>query len=290
MSITIKKGKQREPLFLMIYGAPGIGKTTFASQAPRPIFIGNEENKEFAVDKITITSSKEMLEAINHVKDLKDYESVVIDSLSMYNKMCIEELIKADKSSVKSIHNVAGGYGRGTELLAQKDKELVDALKTLLSAGKNVILTCHSAKDVEEDATLQVTRIFFRPAIEKKSLLVWEMHLPIILFARDHAVISEKDKTVSVGNDRVIYTEYRQSHHAKNRYGLPYSMKLDKSTMPTILKHHRSFYADGVTTNKDESLKDIWKRIPASRRPNIDWSKINKNNEVKARQKLLELL
>ena len=40
---TILTGKQTKPRRTMVYGIHGVGKSTFASQAPRPIFIQTEE-------------------------------------------------------------------------------------------------------------------------------------------------------------------------------------------------------------------------------------------------------
>ena len=36
--ITIKTGKLETPIKTVVYGDPGVGKTTFAANAPQPLF------------------------------------------------------------------------------------------------------------------------------------------------------------------------------------------------------------------------------------------------------------
>ena len=40
---TIMTGKAQQPPRLMIYGSEGVGKSTFAASAPKPIFVQTED-------------------------------------------------------------------------------------------------------------------------------------------------------------------------------------------------------------------------------------------------------
>ncbi len=42
MALKISKGRLRKPLRVVMYGVEGIGKTTLASQFPKPIFLDTE--------------------------------------------------------------------------------------------------------------------------------------------------------------------------------------------------------------------------------------------------------
>ena len=45
----IKAGKIQEPMFAVIYGVPGVGKSTIGSEFPEPLFFGDQmESSEFA--------------------------------------------------------------------------------------------------------------------------------------------------------------------------------------------------------------------------------------------------
>ena len=39
----VKTGKEAQPPRIMIYGSEGVGKSTFAASAPKPIFIQTED-------------------------------------------------------------------------------------------------------------------------------------------------------------------------------------------------------------------------------------------------------
>ena len=40
---SITKGREAQPPRIMIYGSEGVGKSTFAASAPKPIFIQTED-------------------------------------------------------------------------------------------------------------------------------------------------------------------------------------------------------------------------------------------------------
>lgn len=312
-------GKQKEPMVMMIYGSPGIGKTTFASQAPNPVFIGDELNKEFDFPKIIVANFNEVIKALELVEKGKKYQdrkTIVIDSISSLEDMLRHEIIKADPRGKEfaSINQVHGGYGRGVDRMVFRTQALINKLKYMVEIGYNVIITCHSIKDTEEDATLLRTNVFYRPSLERKTLRIWEKWLPTILFARDKIILdSESDKTKSLADQRVLYTQYRASHYAKNRYGLPFEVPLKGGVVKSLIKAKDKFYnksPDGVDSTTSimeargagatpakgtkpdlaiEELKAIYERIPENKRPKVDWSLINSSNFKKSKDKLMEL-
>ena len=44
---NVTRGVVKKPLRVVVYGPPGVGKTTFASQAPNPIFLPVEDGTDF---------------------------------------------------------------------------------------------------------------------------------------------------------------------------------------------------------------------------------------------------
>lgn len=110
----IRVGRRHSPPRFVIYGTEGIGKSTTASQAPKPIFIPTEDG----LDQIEcasfplatkLTAVQNDLQALIH--DQHDYESVVIDSLDWLERLIWDAL--CDQYSVSSIEKVDGGYARG---------------------------------------------------------------------------------------------------------------------------------------------------------------------------------
>ncbi|HRT94377.1 MAG TPA: AAA family ATPase, partial [Planctomycetota bacterium] len=55
---AIQRGKQPMPPRLMVYGTEGIGKSTLAANAPKPIFVQTEDGlNEIACEKFPLAAS-----------------------------------------------------------------------------------------------------------------------------------------------------------------------------------------------------------------------------------------
>ena len=103
MAITVKSAKElvneTGALNMVVYGPPGIGKTTFASTAPKPLIIDLEggflsiAGKD--VDVCRAHTLKDVREAIRHAIDNK-YGTVVIDSLTRLAEMHMKEIVGGD--------------------------------------------------------------------------------------------------------------------------------------------------------------------------------------------------
>ena len=81
---TIQRGKQPLPPRLVLYGTEGIGKSTFGSQCPAPVFIQTEDGlAEIDCDKFPLATSFD--DIVGYVNSLlnepHEYQTVVIDSL-----------------------------------------------------------------------------------------------------------------------------------------------------------------------------------------------------------------
>ena len=81
---TISRGKRPRHIFALIYGTDGVGKSYWASQAPRPIFIGAEKGTE-QLDVARFPQTDSIGELLAQVRALQlekhEFDSVVLDSL-----------------------------------------------------------------------------------------------------------------------------------------------------------------------------------------------------------------
>ena len=114
---SVTNGKQSQPPRIMIYGSEGVGKSTFAASAPKPIFIQTEDGlSEIDTSKFPLcTTFDEVVLQLQAVRDEEhDYATVVIDSLDWLERL-IWDRVCADYG-VKSIEKADGGYGKGYTL------------------------------------------------------------------------------------------------------------------------------------------------------------------------------
>ena len=97
---------------VVIYGPEGIGKSTFASQFPDPVFIDTEGSTN-SMDVARLpkpTSWQMLLEEIQYVKSHPDVcRTLVIDTIDWAESMCIQSICDQHKKS--GIEDF--GYGNG---------------------------------------------------------------------------------------------------------------------------------------------------------------------------------
>jgi hypothetical protein len=76
-------GKKIKPISIIFCGVRGIGKTTFPSEAPNPIYIGPEENDEIDCARmpkvVTWDQLKEQLREIRD--DAHSFKTLVLDTV-----------------------------------------------------------------------------------------------------------------------------------------------------------------------------------------------------------------
>ena len=79
----IHSGPRHSPPRLMVYGVEGIGKSTIASQAPKPIFIQTEDGlDQLDCDSFPLAQTLGEVESAVQalIAEEHDYQTVVIDS------------------------------------------------------------------------------------------------------------------------------------------------------------------------------------------------------------------
>ena len=133
---------------MVLYGAPGVGKSTFASKAPNPLFICSDGNFEWLdlpeEHGIEVSSWKEAKEIFANKELLDKYETIVLDLTEDLFKWCEAEFVQ--KNRLEHVGDL--GYGKGYQIT--RDNFLVEISK-LISMDKNVIMIMHETTVVEKD-------------------------------------------------------------------------------------------------------------------------------------------
>lgn len=140
---------------IIIYGGSGLGKTTLASMAPNPVFIGTDDGGRLAVNPKT-GAPIQHVDGITDFADVKAvlksdlfdaYSSVVIDTGTNLQQWAIPYLLATIKHerghTVTSIEGY--GYGRGYRHLFDTMHSVLADLDRLIRRGKNVIVLCQSS-------------------------------------------------------------------------------------------------------------------------------------------------
>ena len=142
----VLKGKVVRPLAILVFGGDGIGKTTLASQAPNPIFLGPEiGTANMDVSRFPTPKHWKDIEAaiVALTNEEHDFKTLVIDSLDWIEPMLFKAI--CEDYNCKSIELAAGGYGKGYVEATSRWGLLKDKLETLRNQrGMNIILIAHS--------------------------------------------------------------------------------------------------------------------------------------------------
>lgn len=147
---------------MMVYGEGGVGKTTFASTAPKPIIADCENGSKYfglrgiKTDVALIESWSDMKEFLTIGKTDK-YETIIIDPIGeLMEKLMRFMTATGDSKLVQKDGNpTMAGWG-------WVKKTMRDYLKVLRDSGKNVIIIAHLQEDKDED------RVLKRPAVATK--------------------------------------------------------------------------------------------------------------------------
>lgn len=238
MKYEIKKGKIKSAIRLVAYGAEGIGKSTFASQFPDPLFIDIEGGtKQLDIARFPEPGSwAELLDEIDAVIAEPDVcQTLVIDTIDKAETMLVNTLLK--ENGVDSIEKYGGGYGKGyTALQERMQKDLINRLDRVIAKGVNVVLLAHAAMrkfESPEDPPFDRWEL----KVSKKVAPVIKEWADILLFMNYDITIIEdgsgKAKARGAAK-RMMHGNHKPTYDAKNRYGLPDDMDLSFEPLKEI--------------------------------------------------------
>ena len=217
--MKITKGKQQRAQRVVIYGVESVGKSTFAAQFPKPLFLDVEGGTaHLDTDRAEINSAIELDEALTACKTA-DYQSIVIDSADWAERLVLEHMLATDKK--KSVEDY--GYGKGFVMLAEKFSRLLSVADQLIAAGKNVVFIAHSKVQRVEPPDLMSAYDRFELKLTKQSaplLKEWADELWFFKF-KTKTVESESGRSKGIGGkERIILTTHSAAYDAKTRSGL----------------------------------------------------------------------
>lgn len=229
LSTVIAKAVHKPPR-IFLYGVHGIGKTTFAASAPKPILICTEEGAE-ELDVARFPRAESSEQVLDYLRTLyrepHEYQTVVIDTADWLEDMVQLELL--ERATKKEL-----SYGQDAQLAMQRVNEVLIALNFLRDKRQmSTIIVAHSEiKRFDSPLTEPYDR--YQPKLQRSLSALMQEWADAVLFATyDVSVKSEEvgfDKKVRRGissGDRILYCEERPAFFAKNRYSMPSELPLD---------------------------------------------------------------
>ncbi len=236
---TVTGGIIHTPAKVVLYGPEGIGKSTFASRFPSPVFIDTEGGtKKLDVQRLPAPTSWAML--LDEVDSVRKGEvpcgTLVIDTADWAERLAIRAV--CDRANVKGIEDF--GYGKGYTYVKEEFGRLLDLLEDVVRTGRNIVVTAHAqiTKFEQPDELGAYDRWTMKTSKQVAPLLrEW---CDMLLFANYKTIVvkdGDKRNTSNKvqGGRRVLYTTHHPCWDAKNRDGLADELPLDYASIADVI-------------------------------------------------------
>ena len=137
------KGRKKTAQFILVFGPPGAGKSSWAALAPNPLFLDLDGgSSHLDVTRLEGLELHQVIDLISKPELLHGYDTIVVDSVKELEEMMISDILnRTGKTSMSDFQ-----WGAGFIMLYEKWKMMANLMKSLAKqGGKNVVLVAHDA-------------------------------------------------------------------------------------------------------------------------------------------------
>lgn len=238
---TIQKKGTGLPSRILFYGVEGIGKTSFAAQANKPVFLisPGETGLQTLIDNGQVKETPYFPETRNWtdlrsqvqtlITEEHDFKTCVLDTANGFERVCHEHVCKTQFGGdwgEKGFASFNKGYDISLtpwlELLADLDKLRQTRKMQIIFLAHSQITTFQNPEGPDYNR--------YQADMNRKTWGITCKWTDYVIFANFHSVASkEKGDTKAKGRGgktRVMYTERSAAFDAKNRCMLPAEIEM----------------------------------------------------------------
>jgi hypothetical protein len=269
----ITTGKIKAPLFMVLHGEPGVGKSTFASKLEDPLFIDVERSSDHISTKRIddLNSFPKVMAAIQHLRSNDvPFKTLVIDTIDSVENMLHEHICR--ENGWKSLSTPK--WGAGYTIAFEEMRALLRAIEDLrASKGINLVVIGHSKikgiDSPEQDNIMEQWGL----RINDKVASLFRDRCEIMAFAKHLAVyVTTKDsgKAKFSYGGRIMQTSWTPQADAKSRLLLPSLMPLDAACLSVLCSERLESTVDQDVSKGIETIisnyipKDQQEKVRAS--------------------------
>lgn len=280
--MEITYGRVRSAQKVVIYGPEGIGKSTFASRFPEPLFIDTEgSTKMLDIARLPAPNSwQDILDEVNYVANNPTYcKTLVIDTADWAEQQAVSAICqRAKKSGIEDF-----GYGKGYTYVAEEFQGLLRQLDKLIDRGIHVVITAHAKMRKFEQPDEMGAYDRWELKLSKQSAPLLKEWADMVLFAnyKTFTVRTEEKKVKAQGGERTMYTCHHPCWDAKNRHGLPEEVPFTYESVRTCIEGESAGNCMEKPENKPEPVKnpETPKRTFASKPPQVSMTEMMESQQ-----------
>ena len=225
--MQITRGKIPGATKICVYGVEGIGKTTFASHFPDPLFIDTEAGTTH-MDVKRLPKPDAWIELLGEVDWVYNHpdccKTLVIDTADWAERLCFEAICAQNK--VESIE--AFSYGRGYVYAMEEFGRLLDKLENVRKHGIHILIVAHAIMRKFEQPDELGAYDRWELKLSKKIAPMVREWVDALFFVNYRTLVinvdgkgAAKGKNKVQGGKRIMYMSHQNCFDAKNRFGLP---------------------------------------------------------------------
>lgn len=276
--MNIVKGKQCRPQRLVVYGQEGVGKTTLAAQLPSPLVLDTEAGSgQLVVDRVPVGSLEDLGDALREILAERaagrlPYRTVVLDTADRIWNMAADHVCR--EKGWKSIEDA--GYGKGLKMATEQFCTCITALDSLVAAGLYVVCVCHAKVETlslpdKEDFSVYQLKVSAPGKQAEESAAFLKQWADAVVFCQFNTLV-DSGSGKARAQTRVMRTSHGPCWEAKNRYGLPETLRMDAQGVHALVM---AVYGDvpasaegsGVASRKDAGAQVPEDAAPAASAP-----------------------
>lgn len=252
-SKNYQPNKKILPPLITLYGAVGVGKSSFAASFPKPFFFDFENrtthiknivrDTDYGVDIANLENWPALINIIGELAST-DFETIIFDGVTKLQNFVWDEVRRQLNHDNPRMMPYGVGYGRAAELFAS----LMHAAKNLQTKHKKIIIFIDHEKVKEEDTNVannQAIAKYYPECMNGVSKILTKES--DYIFRLTENIIVRQDKktgdTSATFNGLVLQTDRRHNVEAVLKSSLP---------LPATIK---ATYADFRSEYKDAYQK-----------------------------------
>ncbi len=288
----ITKGIIKRPVFVLIHGVEGVGKTTFGASAQNPILLGAEDGSAH-IDVARFDKVETYVDIKNNIARLlnekHDYKTLVLDSLDWTEQLMHKQICKDQKTD--AIEDTFGSFGKWVGGVGRVWMDLINDFRQLRDTKKmNIVVVAHSSIKPFNDPTQPLPYDRYVVKINEKHAALWREAVDCVLFANFEVVTKTNSKTdkkaKAYGEDhRLLFTQRRPSFDAKNRFNLPHEMALDWTAFYDAC-NMTNVDAEKMIADVMTEIAQLEKRMPKDAIPKMQIAILNAKKDINQLSKI----